>query len=106
MLGRLPAPDTIVSVSMNRLQLQASELSALCVGLVAEMLECAPSRIDPATKFSRLGLDSAMSVQLIIALEQRLGLELSPDVVVDYPTIASLTAHLAAAARREGTGPG
>jgi len=51
-------------------------------------------------KFSRLGLDSAMSVQLIVALEAKLGFELSPDVIVDYPTIAQLAAHLAALTAR------
>ena len=61
-----------------------------------ELLECSPSRIDPGVKFSRLGLDSAMSVQLIVALEHRFGFELSPDVVVDYPTVEKLAGHLAA----------
>jgi acyl carrier protein len=86
---------------MYQSNIETSEISALCIELIAEMLECLPSRIDPGVKFSRLGLDSAMSVQLIVALEQRLGLELSPDVVVDYPTVEKLAGHLASFA-----GPG
>jgi acyl carrier protein len=35
-------------------------------------------RLDPDAKFSRIGLDSAMSVQLAVALEERLGIEMAP----------------------------
>ncbi len=61
------------------------------------MLERAPADIDPNAKFSRIGFDSAMSVQLIVALEQFLDVELSPDLIDSFPTIASLSAHLAKA---------
>ncbi len=71
-------------------------LSAWCVEYVAEMLERAASDIDPNAKFSRIGLDSAMSVQLAVALEERLGIEIGPDVIGDHPTIARLAAYLAA----------
>jgi len=64
--------------------------------LVAEMLERAPRDVNPNVKFSRLGLDSAMSVQLAVALEERLGIRLSPDVIADHPTIAALVDYLAA----------
>jgi polyketide synthase len=69
-------------------------LAAWCVAFVAEMLELAPSKIDPSVKFSRLGVDSAMSVQLAVALEERLGIALSPDVIADHPTISSLVDFL------------
>jgi acyl carrier protein len=81
---------------MHQSDLKASELVSWCTTLVAEMLECVPASVDPNKKFSRMGLDSAMSVQLIVALEERLAFGLSPDVVADYPTIASLATHLAA----------
>jgi acyl carrier protein len=71
-------------------------LSAWCVAFVAEMLERAASDIDPNAKFSRIGLDSAMSVQLAVALEERLGMDIGPDVIGDHPTISRLTAYLAA----------
>jgi acyl carrier protein len=69
-------------------------LAAWCVAFVADMLELAPSKIDPGVKFSRLGVDSAMSVQLAVALEERLGITLSPDVIADHPTISSLVDYL------------
>ena len=46
-------------------------------------------------KFTRLGLDSAMTVYLLMELEDRLDLELSPETFYDHPTIAELSAHLA-----------
>ena len=51
--------------------------------------------IDTHTTFARLGLDSANSVFLIVELEDRLGLELSPDLLFEYPTIRELARHLA-----------
>jgi acyl carrier protein len=73
---------------------EAAEILHWCVGFVAEMLERSPNEVDPNVKFGRLGLDSAMAVQLIVALEARLGLQLTPDVIGDCPTISRLSAHL------------
>jgi acyl carrier protein len=75
---------------------EETALRAWCVGYVADMLERAASDIDPNTRFSRIGLDSAMSVQLAVALEEHLGIQVSPDLVGDHPTISRLAAHLAA----------
>ena len=62
--------------------------------MIVDMLELAPNAVKPNAKFSRIGLDSAMSVQLAVALEERLGIALSPDVIADHPTISQLVAHL------------
>ena len=35
-----------------------------------------------------------MSVQLAVALEERLGIALSPDVIADHPTISGLVDYL------------
>ena len=40
-------------------------------------------------------IDSAMTVYLLMELEDRLDLELSPETFYDHPTIAELSAHLA-----------
>lgn len=73
----------------------SAQLITYCVHFVAELLERSPDEIDPNEKFSRIGFDSAMSVQLILALEERLQIELSPDLIESYPSIARLCAHLA-----------
>lgn len=67
-----------------------------CVRFVAGLLERSPEEIDPTEKFSRIGFDSAMSVQLVLALEELLQVELSPDLIDSYPSISRLSAHLAA----------
>jgi acyl carrier protein len=64
------------------------------VSYVADMLELAPDDVKPNAKFSRIGLDSAMSVQLAVALEERLGVALTPDVIADHPTISRLVVYL------------
>jgi acyl carrier protein len=51
--------------------------------------------INPDAKFARLGLDSANSVYLIVELEDWLGLELTPDLVFEHPTISDLARYLA-----------
>jgi len=79
---------------------EETALRAWCVGYVADMLDRAASDIDPNSPFNRIGLDSAMSVQLAVALEERLGVQVSPDLIGDYPTISRLVAHLVARCRQ------
>jgi len=93
--------STIIYSCMPKSQADPAELTAWCVALVAEMLEAAPDDINPNAKFNRLGLDSAMSVQLAVALEERLGIALSPDVIADHPTIAKLVAYVSALQTRD-----
>lgn len=75
-------------------QRSREDLVAWCVAFVADMLERPPSAIDPDARFSRLGFDSAMSVQLVVALEGLLGTEISPDLLSQNPTISRLVAQL------------
>jgi acyl carrier protein len=81
--------------STSSSEFDTDALTKYCINFVAEMLERAPADIDPNVKFSRIGFDSAMSVQLIVALEELLNIELSPDLTDSFQTIASLSAHLA-----------
>ena len=46
-------------------------------------------------RFASLGLDSASSTHLLVELEDWLGIELSPEVVFEYPTIEDLARFLA-----------
>jgi len=71
------------------------EISAFCVDQLAEILRIPRDTVDVNVKFTRLGLDSAMTVYLLMELEDRLDLELSPETFYDHPTIAELSAHLA-----------
>ena len=63
---------------------------------LANVLRIAKERVKTDTKFSRIGLDSAMVVYVMLEIEEKLGLELSTDDLYDYPTIDELSRHLAA----------
>ena len=71
------------------------EISELCVASLADALRVSKDRIETATKFSRLGLDSAMVVYVMMELEEKLGLELTTDDFYDHPTVDDLSAYLA-----------
>jgi len=71
------------------------ELSEVCVISLANVLRIPKDTIEPDAKFSRLGLDSAMVVYLMMELEEKLGLELSSDNFYDYPTVSDLSRFLA-----------
>lgn len=58
-----------------------------CKSQLALTLDIDAATIDPSTTFSSLGLDSAMAVHFIIAIEEWLGTELYPAVTEDYPVL-------------------
>jgi acyl carrier protein len=66
-----------------------------CVASLAKVLRIPQHTVAADAKFSRLGLDSAMLVYVMMELEERLGFELSPDDFYDYPTVNDLSGHLA-----------
>jgi acyl carrier protein len=73
----------------------APEIQARLVTEVARLLEVEPRVIDVAQPFDRYGLDSMMAVDLTAVLEEWLGRDLSPTLPYEYPTIQSLSQHLA-----------
>jgi len=66
-----------------------------CADYLAKSLQLPLERINPQTKFARLGMDSAMSVFFLVELEDWLGTELASEIVFDHPTIAELARYLA-----------
>jgi acyl carrier protein len=70
------------------------DVTEFCIGTLAAVLKIPKAKIENNTKFSRLGLDSAMTIYLQMELEDKLGLELSPDNFYDYPTVDKLSRHL------------
>jgi len=83
-------------VVSQKLRLSKHEIVQACIDSLAETLSIARDRIDPNVKFSRLGLDSGMSVFLLLSLEERLGVTLVPEAIYDNPTVAALSDHIAA----------
>lgn len=72
-----------------------AEIRDWCVEYLARTLDLPDHAVDPDVNFARLGLDSANSVYLIVELEDWLGLELTPDLVFEHPTISELSRYLA-----------
>jgi acyl carrier protein len=86
--GRRHFPDG--DVPMTR-----EQISDFCVASLANILRIPENTVAVDAKFARLGLDSAMVVYLMMELEEKLGLELSPDDFYDYPTVNDLSRYLA-----------
>ena len=72
-----------------------AEITAWCVAHLAKALRRLGGKIDPQTKFARLGVDSAMAIYFVFELEEWLGRDLAPELAFEYPTIAELARHLA-----------
>lgn len=72
-----------------------SDIRAWCMDHIARTLERRPADIDPDAKLTRLGLNSATMINLIIAAEEWLGVEVSPEAVYEYRSVNALSAHLA-----------
>ena len=69
-----------------------STLKWLCAEL-ASTLDRPIGEIDPDMTFAQLGVDSGLATHLLIALEDRLDIELDPDVVLELPSLRALAAY-------------
>jgi acyl carrier protein len=67
-----------------------------------EQLGLSAEEIDVHKPFTEYGLDSIVGMSLAGDLEEWLGVQLSPTVLWDYPTIAALAHFLAAELWRQG----
>lgn len=72
------------------------EIQEWIVAQVARALDLEVEAVDVQVPFAEYGLDSRTAVGLSGELEDWLGLELSPTLVWDYPTIESMARFLAA----------
>ena len=69
---------------------------------VAKTIDNPAIAVTAEASFAEMGLDSASSAYFIVELEEWLALELPPELVFDYPTIAQLARYLVE--RRAGDG--
>ncbi|HEX9056616.1 MAG TPA: beta-ketoacyl synthase N-terminal-like domain-containing protein, partial [Ktedonobacterales bacterium] len=65
------------------------------IAQVANRLQSARSEIDPREPFTAFGMDSAAAVGLSGDLQDWLGLQLSPTLLWEHPSIEALSAYLA-----------
>ena len=73
----------------------AETIQAWLIGNLAERLKVTPGDLRTDEPFASYGLDSVAAVSLSSEMEDWLGRRLSPNLLWDHPTIASLSEHLA-----------
>jgi acyl carrier protein len=73
----------------------AIEIENWIVQRLAFRLGTPSADIDPTLPFASFGMDSQNALGLSGDLEDWLGVELSPTLVWDYPTVRQLSCHLA-----------
>jgi acyl carrier protein len=73
----------------------AADIQAWLVSHLAAVLEIEPAQVEVTTPFDRYGLDSVAAIGLTGDLEEWLGYDLDPTLLYDYPTIESVSRHLA-----------
>jgi acyl carrier protein len=73
----------------------AEGLRALLITEIAVILNLDRAEIDPAKDFDEYGLDSVAAVVLLNAVEQHLGLELEPEIVMRRRSIDEIVDVLA-----------
>jgi len=69
-------------------------ISAWVTNYLAGVLQVEPSSISPTAELESLGLNSALVVSMLGDLEDWLGVEISPAVVFEYPTIDAMSGFL------------
>ena len=85
--------------------LDEGAIAAWLVTQVAELLGEPPEVVEPDRPLEDVGLESSDVVVLMIDLSDLIGQPVSPVVLWDHPTIASLAAFLAAVVRGEAELP-
>jgi len=65
-----------------------------CLAYVKRTVGDPSIAVGPDITFPQMGLDSATSAYFVVELEEWLGVELDPEIVVEHPTIGQLARHV------------
>ncbi|MTD58227.1 acyl carrier protein [Amycolatopsis pithecellobii] len=65
-----------------------------CQEYVAELLEVPASSLGLDTDFDKLGIDSALAVSLLMEVEERYDVDLSPETLFENPNLNAVAAYL------------
>lgn len=76
-------------------EMTAEDIQAWLIRQIAKELGVKPDDIDIRAPFDSYGLDSMLAISIASAGQQFLGLEVSPILLLHYPTIELLSQHLA-----------
>ncbi|WP_068269098.1 acyl carrier protein [Aldersonia kunmingensis] len=63
---------------------------------IADYTERTPHQLDPTVPLAELGIDSVSAVTLCGEIEDRWMIDIDPTLVFEYPTIAAISAFIAA----------
>lgn len=74
--------------------LKEKDIQDRILSQIAAELNISPHSIDVSEPFNRYGLDSQAAVHLMADLEDWLGIELSPTLPYEYPTVQELAQHI------------
>ncbi|WP_027133348.1 SDR family NAD(P)-dependent oxidoreductase [Geminicoccus roseus] len=89
-----PAAEALPDLQPLPASERRARLGELVASLARQILDLGDLPLDPARPLTEIGLDSLMAVELRNALVQALGRPLPPPVVLNYPSVELLTAHL------------
>lgn len=81
------SPQIYQTEALARMEDLLKEIIASCLG-------CPPDEIDTDAGYYELGLDSAMLLQVVTALEKKFAVKLIPTLLFEYTNIEELAAHL------------
>ena len=88
---------------LNTTPRTADDIQAWLVGQIAKELGVKPDDIDVRVPFDSYGLDSMLAISIASAGQQFLGIDVSPLLLMHYPTVELLSRHLAEAVEASGT---
>jgi acyl transferase domain-containing protein len=91
-----PMSETKTLTALESHTLTATDIQAWLVTKIAKELGVPATTIDVTAQFDTYGLDSMLALGIASAGQQFLGMEVSPILLMHYPTITSLSQYLAA----------
>ncbi|MFD2416858.1 acyl carrier protein [Amycolatopsis pigmentata] len=71
-----------------------------CREYVADLLATPVDAVDPEADFDRLGIDSALAVSLLMEVEERYDVDLSPEKLFANPNLNAVADYLHARTQR------
>lgn len=97
--------DTVQRVEPTPVRTPPHDLERIVREQLGRQLRRPGSALELHHTFAELGVDSLMAVEVVRALELRLGVTLHPTLLFEHPTPAGLVRHLAPRLPRDGAPP-
>lgn len=87
-------PTKLAAPSVEDTQFDVADIQDWLAAQISEQIGMDADEVDITTPFSSYGLQSVQAMAIAELGKQRFGLEISPLVIWNYPTIASLSEHI------------